>query len=345
MIKRVAGLFIILFVVFAFVPAYSQVYEFKEYTVSLGDTLWSISLKELIDPFLWPMIWKENPEIKHPDLIYPGQKIRIPTYLLQKQIIPQIKKEPESVKKPELEKTVELPVEAKKEEKEVTEGTKSEPKQKEEIIEIGMQASTGYVADILDSKGEIAGSPTERVLLGKGDYAYVTTVNETKNGDKFYIIRSLGEVKHPDTGDFMGYLIEITGVAEVVGEESGYTKVRIITSFTEVLIGDILNDYYEIKEEHLPLNPRTPDVAGFVVAARQRRIINADHDIVYIDKGRNHRIEIGDLLGTISTGKYTISSGVVQVIGLRDATSTAIVRKCDKEIKSGDKIGSALSRR
>lgn len=345
MIKKTAGLLTILIVVFVSVPAYSQVYEFKEYTVSLGDTLWSISIKELIDPFLWPMIWKENPEIKHPDLIYPGQKIRIPAYLLQRQIIPQTKKEPESLKKPEPEKTAELSAEAKEEEKRVAAELISEPKQKEEIIEIGMQVSTGYVADILDSRGEIVGAPSERFLLGKSDYAYVTTVNETKNGDKFYIIRSLGEIKHPATGDFMGYLIEITGVAEVVGEESGHKKVRIITSFTEVLIGDILNDYYEMKEVRLPINPRTPDVAGFVVAARQRRIINADHDIVYIDKGRNDQIEIGDLLGTISIGKYSIPGGIVQVIGLRNATSTAIVRKCDKEIKAGDKIGSAVSRR
>ena len=167
MIKKTAGLLIILIVVFFTVPAYSQVYEFKEYTVSLGDTLWSISIKELIDPFLWPMIWKENPEIKHPDLIYPGQRIRIPAYLLQRQIIPQTKKEPESLKKPEPEKTAGLPAEVKEEEKRVAAEPLSEPKQKEEVIEIGMQVSTGYVADILDNRGEIVGAPSERFYSGR----------------------------------------------------------------------------------------------------------------------------------------------------------------------------------
>src|SRR3990172_11677234 len=67
-------------------PAYPENQEYKEHTVSRGETLWGISSKEIVDPFLWPKIWKENPEIKDPDRIYPGQKLRIPLYLLQKEM-------------------------------------------------------------------------------------------------------------------------------------------------------------------------------------------------------------------------------------------------------------------
>ena len=73
--------------------SFSQTPEYKDYTVTKGDTLWDISENELKDPFLWPKVWKENPEIKNPDLIYPGQKIRIPLYLLQKEIKPVVKPE------------------------------------------------------------------------------------------------------------------------------------------------------------------------------------------------------------------------------------------------------------
>ena len=48
------------------------------YIIVKGDTLWDISNSFLKDPFLWPLIWKVNPYIANPDLIYPGQKIRIP---------------------------------------------------------------------------------------------------------------------------------------------------------------------------------------------------------------------------------------------------------------------------
>ena len=43
-----------------------------------GDTLWGITSSYLKDPFLWPKVWKANPDIKNPDLIYPGQKVAIP---------------------------------------------------------------------------------------------------------------------------------------------------------------------------------------------------------------------------------------------------------------------------
>ena len=66
--------------------AFSQTEEIKEYKVKGGDTLWDISNKELQDPFLWPKIWKNNPEISNPDRIYPGQSIKIPLYLLQKEM-------------------------------------------------------------------------------------------------------------------------------------------------------------------------------------------------------------------------------------------------------------------
>src|SRR3972149_2235798 len=79
---------IIMFGTFAADIALAQQEDYKEYTVKKGDTLWDISSKEIIDPFLWPKVWKENPTVKNPDLIYPGQKIRIPLYLLQKQVPP-----------------------------------------------------------------------------------------------------------------------------------------------------------------------------------------------------------------------------------------------------------------
>lgn len=49
------------------------------YTIEKGDTLWAIASKHLGKGARYPEIFEANKEvIKDPDLIYPGQQIRIP---------------------------------------------------------------------------------------------------------------------------------------------------------------------------------------------------------------------------------------------------------------------------
>ncbi|MEW6003099.1 MAG: LysM peptidoglycan-binding domain-containing protein [Nitrospirota bacterium] len=300
----------------------AQPQEYKDYTVIKGDTLWDISHKELKDPFLWPKIWKENPDIGNPDKIYPGQKIKIPLHILQKEI-------PET--------TVEIKPEIKKEEPQKEMVRKIEPRKKEYLVDKNLLISSGYITDSVRSVGVITDSPDGKTLLGKNDYAYIKTDKPVKRGDRFHIIRSVEKVKHPKFGNSLGYLIEILGIAQVV-DNNNDPKVLITDSYDGIFTGDLIDNFYEIEPPLAIETPRKPNVNGFIVATRQLHTINGTGDVVYIDKGRKDGLLIGDLLETTFQSEHKIITGQIQIINLKESTSTAVIRKSNNAISRGDGI-------
>jgi LysM repeat protein len=59
-----------------------------DYVVRKGDTLWGISRQLLEDPLLWPRLWEENPSIKNPNLIFPGERLAVPGKTLEAAPVP-----------------------------------------------------------------------------------------------------------------------------------------------------------------------------------------------------------------------------------------------------------------
>jgi hypothetical protein len=308
--------------------------EYKDYIVKRGDTLWDISAAELQDPFLWPNIWKENPDIENPDLIYPDQFIKIPVYLTQKQV----------KMAPPTEETPPTDVSLAKEIPETTpEIEEVKPwKKKEYVVDKNLVMVSGYISPDIPSIGIVKEAPTRRSIVGKNDEIYIDIEGDKTPGRKFYTFRQplkWRKVKHPNGGT-VGYLITITGVGEIVGEESGNLKAVIRESFLDINAdddnGDYIHEYFEVEPPLKTNNPRMPDIKGVIVMTRDARELNAEGDVVYIDKGSKDGVLSGDVFRIISEDYPHIELGKIVVIFTKDETSTAWVTKSEKEIEKGD---------
>ncbi len=289
--------------------------RYIEYTIKKGDTLWDISGLKLKDPFFWPKIWKENPGIRNPDLIYPGQKLRIPLELMQKQVV--------------LPPSRPSPVPARtRPEKKVIEGREALVVKPELIV------SSGYIADRIEPVGFIKATPTGRTMVGTMDDVYLQLKDEDQ-AKRFYVIKSLGKVVHPVTKKPLGDIVEITGVVEITGKEAGYTKARVVKSFSEIEVGSPLVQYYDI--EPFPLARGTgKGIHGTIVAARNLRLLNGRYDVVYIDRGLTDGVKVGTTFTVLSSEKPRRPIGEIQVISARQNTAVALVTRSEKEIVRGD---------
>jgi len=315
--------------------AYGLDLEYKDYVIKKGDTLWDISQAELGDYYLWPNIWKENPEISNPDLIYPEQMIRIPIYLLQRQVQLPAPEEPELGREgAESEIAREEGMEIPPPEAETGPAVEEETREGY-LVDKAVVMLSGYISPTIPAIGKIIGTPTERSIVGKMDYVYIQTQEEEPLGKKYYSFRSTGRVKHPNGTD-LGFLIEITGVVEVVGSEAGYTKAVVKESFDDINVGDPLQEFVDVEPPMKTKSPRTPDIHGFIVATRDFRTINAEMDIVYIDKGAADGVDIGDLFFITSGKPPEIEIGQMIVLLTKDTTATAIITYSDKEIVRKD---------
>lgn len=298
-------------------PALAERYEYRDYTVKKGDTLWDITKREITDPYQWPMVWKENLKINNPDRIYPGQTIRIPVSVIRQEE-QTIVVEPEA---PEEKPAVAAPVKPAK-------SAAAAPAPKETIL------ASAYIAPEAPSAGEITGSFIGRKIFGLFDEIYIKTAAPAKKGDKFYVVRSGAEVKHPETRLKMGFIISIIGIVEVE-RVAEHIEARVTKSFDAMRIGDRLDAYYEIKK---PSQPGRPDVSATVVASTRMKTLNTLHDVLFIDKGSEHGLKVGDLLMTLMPGTKDRNNSMLQFINVRGQTATAVVIESNAPVGIGDAV-------
>jgi hypothetical protein len=328
--------------------------EARIYTIKKGDTLWDISSALLKDPFLWPFIWKANPSITNADLIYPGNKLNIPsmTPIERAMQAPPVEKPAETATSAPTAAPAPAPAAAaapsqaqKEAEETVAANTLILPEDKPvPVMDKYSMLSAGFVSRE-EGSDRIVGSLEEKTILGYDDIVRVliNSKEAVKIGDRFVIYQPLDTVHHPVTGRKYGKLTKVLGVLELTekGEKNHYNA-RIIVSFDAAGIGNLLAPYEEPKLFYNSAESKQKDLKGYILQVVDGRTINAQTDIVYLDKGTKDGVETGDrflVYSKESKKPYPRKMvGEVQVFLVKEETATAVVRKSVDTLVRGDAI-------
>ncbi len=325
------------------------------YTVKKGDTLWDISSAFLKDPFLWPFIWKANPFIANPDLIYPGNRLAMPSLApieralkapaekagAQKQVVArQEPQTPESIAPAETRK--QKPVEAPAEEQRRLILPEEQPVP---IIDKYAMLSAGFV-DSANTEGRIVGSPEDsKTTFGFGDTVYVKipSSQQTKIGDKFLVSTTVKKVNHPKSGRRYGDLVRGLGILQITSKNaSDILTAKITLSFNSMEKNNMLTPYQEPALVFNARQPKDKEISGYVLDVVENHTINAQLDYVYLDKGNADGVEPGDRFAVYASAEKRSlprkKIGEVQVFIVKDRSATAVVRKSTEPIVVGDQI-------
>lgn len=262
----------------------------QRYTVVAGDTLWDISGKFLNEPWKWREVWRANPQVRDPDLIYPGDSLSLvyidgqPRVTLNRgESRGTIKLSPRVRSTPTVEAIPSIPL-----------GAINAFLVSNRIIEDAEQFQTApYI---------VAGN-AERVLSGSGDRIYVRGTLDPAH--TMYGIFRQGKIyTDPETEEVLGVNADDIGGGEIVATEGDVSTLVLQRSTQEVRLGDRLFSSEEraINSTFMPTAPQTA-VEGLIIDVPRGVTQVGKYDVVTLNKGKRDGLAEGNVLAIYKTGE------------------------------------------
>ena len=320
------------------------------HTVKRGDTLWDISRMFLKSPWRWPELWGMNlAQVRNPHLIYPGQILYLD----------------KTGGRAQLRVGERLP-----------DGTvKLSPRVRSSATDGGPIASIPFnliepflTEAVIFETNELAVAPRivaaqeGRVLLGKGDTAYVR--GDIPQQRDFRIFRETKALVDPTTKEILGYEATFVGTAEYARQGESRTgadgKPEIIPATFKVTgikqeagVGDRLSPIPAREfSNYAPHAPSSP-VAGQIVSIYGEGLTAGQNQIVALNKGARDGMERGHVLALWRDGSQVIDRtdpsrptiklpderhGNLFVFRVFDRMSYALILSVQEPVKPGDRF-------
>ena len=308
----------------------------EEYVVVAGDTLWDISGRFLEKPWLWPNIWKANPQISNPDLIYPGDRITLvyidgePYLMLNRGSGGTVKLSPELRSSPLAEAIPAIPLE-----------------------EINAFLSRSRVVEDgeLDAAPYVVAGAARHVITGAGDELHSN--GALPEGEtNFGVFRDGGPIADPETKEILGRFAREIGAARLLDTEGEIGTFTVNRSREEIRGGDRLLPVVEqkITATFFPSSP-SAEVSGLILAVENGVNQIGALDVVVINRGTREGLVDGNVLAINKRGEEVRDpvtgktlqmpdsrAGLLMVFRTFEKLSFAIVLESNQPLVVLDKI-------
>ncbi|GAB0148793.1 MULTISPECIES: LysM peptidoglycan-binding domain-containing protein [Marichromatium] len=267
------------------------------YVVRSGDTLWDIAGRFLRDPWRWHALWRANPGITNPDLIYPGDLLELVEVNGAAQLqltrgggdrtlgyqdgMRVVKRSPQA-RVTSLEDAV--PVIP--------------------IASIAPFLTQPLVADSdqVERAPYVVGFPDEHLVVGTFDSIYVRRLAQT-DSSRYQVVRPGKALRDPDSNELLGYEVEFVATAAL--ERPGDpAKLRIARAEREVAIGDrVIPAEQERSLENFYPEPGPAGVRGRILSVLKGVSQIGQFDVVILNKGERDGIEAGHVFEVFIGGE------------------------------------------
>ncbi len=249
------------------------------YTVQKGDTLWGLAQKFLNNPADWRKIWHANPQVRNPNLIFPGDQLEIITIngqkRLTKRLSPQVRISP-------LDKAIPtLPYDMLK-------GFLAYP----QIIEV----------PVLNDSPRLLASVSDRLVMGAGDKVYAT--GNLQKDELLAVVRPHKTLFDPINGEALGYEVEGLGLAKVLINDDPAT-LSLLKANKEVRPNDRLAALPPVVTSNLELSPVRADLGAEVISLPEKLTSAVQWQIVAINVGKREGMAPGQVLRIFTPSKDT----------------------------------------
>ncbi len=256
------------------------------YVVRPGDTLWDISARFLRDPWRWKEVWRANPGVEDPNLIYPGDVIELRMAngrpVLTRRAGPREVKLTPRVRRETLTRAIpEIPLDAIRQ-------FLSRPR----VLPKSELERAPYLVAFVE----------EHIVGGAGDPIYVRAIpDEVDYG--FDLVRPGPAYRDPDTGEVLGYEALFVANAQLV-RPGDPAKLVLVRTDMEAEIGDrLLPDLEGDVLDNFHPRPAPEDVEGAIVAVLNGVSQIGQYNVVVLSRGEDAGLGVGDVLDIYGGGE------------------------------------------